>query len=185
MSDVVNPANAVTASRFLTLPPFAIFIDRGMYQWAIVMIILCGLGDLLDGKVARLFDCMSGFGELFDAITDAICYGFFLVVLLIYDRVPLIVVSLIVVLGVVNAVMRAVYVRRAGRTTNYRSFAMERLVAYSAYLGGMGTAGYLVDYFFTAFLVLMTVVVVHDGKRMLIDPIDPGDPGDAAEPVPS
>jgi phosphatidylglycerophosphate synthase len=171
VSDVVNPANAVTASRFLTLPPFAIFIDRGMYQWAIVMIILCGLGDLLDGKVARLFNCMSGFGELFDAIADGVCYGFFLIVLLWYDRVPLLQVSLILGLGVANTLMRGVYVRRAGRTTNYRSFAMERLVAYIAYLGGMGTAGYEVDYFFTAFTVLMAVVVVHDAKRMLLDPV--------------
>jgi phosphatidylglycerophosphate synthase len=171
VSDIVNPANAVTASRFLTLPPFAIFIDRGMYQWAVVMIILCGLGDLLDGKVARLFNCMSGFGELFDAIADAACYGFFMVVLLVYDRVPLVPVALIVALGVANAVMRAVYARRAGRATNYRSFAMERLVAYSAYLGGMGTAAYEVDYFFTAFLILMVIVVIHDAKRMLIDPV--------------
>ena len=71
-----NPANAVTASRFLCLPPFAWAVDSGHHQWATLIILVCGLLDKLDGLAARIFDCRSPFGELFDAITDGICYGF-------------------------------------------------------------------------------------------------------------
>jgi phosphatidylglycerophosphate synthase len=172
MASNVNPANAVTASRFLTLPPFVWAIDRGYYQWAGALIIVCGLLDLADGAVARLFDCITPFGSVFDALADAVCYGFFLVVLVGYGWVPWLPVALILALGVANTALRTVYVRRAGRTVNYRSFAMERCVAYAAYLGGFGVAGFEVDYFYWSFTAIMAVTMIHDAKRMAIDPIE-------------
>jgi cardiolipin synthase (CMP-forming) len=167
----INPANAVTASRFLTLPPFVYFIDRGMYQWALLTALVCGLLDLLDGWVAKIFDCRSGFGELFDAVADAVCYGFFMIVLAAYGRVPWVPVAGILAMGLVNMVFRGIYVRRVGRTTNYRSFAMERIVAFAAYLSGIGIAGIEVDFFYYLCALVMLVVLVHDGKRMLLDPV--------------
>jgi hypothetical protein len=70
--------------------------------------------------------------------------------------------------------MRGIYARRAGRATNYRSFAMERIVAFSAYLIGIGINDFLVDYFYYTCVALMLIVVVHDSKRMLVDPIPSG-----------
>jgi len=172
MASNVNPANAVTASRFLTLPPFVWAVDRGYYQWAVAAIIVCGLLDLLDGAVARLFDCITPFGSVFDAIADATCYGFFMIVLVAYGWVPWLPVSLILAMGVANIGLRAVYARRAGRTINYRSFAMERCVAYAAYLGGFGVAGFEVTYFYWSFTAIMAVTMIHDAKRMALDPID-------------
>jgi phosphatidylglycerophosphate synthase len=172
----INPANAVTASRFLTLPPFVYFIDQGLYQWALVTALLCGVLDLFDGALARIFDCSTPFGEVFDAIADGFCYGFMIIVLTVYERVPLAPVVLIIGMGTVNAVFRAIYARRAGRTTNYRSFAMERVVAYTAYLVGFGVSGYQVDYFYWGCAAVMAVVLIHDAKRMLVDPV----PADAA-----
>jgi len=63
-----NPANAVTASRYLFLPLLWWAIAHGLHQWATLLIIVCGLIDKLDGLVARIFDCRSAFGELFDAL---------------------------------------------------------------------------------------------------------------------
>ena len=54
---VWNPANAVTASRFLTLPPFFWAVTHDDRQWALVAILICGLMDKLDGLVAKVFDC--------------------------------------------------------------------------------------------------------------------------------
>src|SRR5690606_23720703 len=107
----VNPANAITASRYLTLPPFWYWLDSGDYQLATLMVIVCGVLDLFDGAVARAFNCSSGFGELLDAITDALCYGYFLVLLAFYDRLPAVPVAGILGVGVVNAGFRAVYAR--------------------------------------------------------------------------
>jgi phosphatidylglycerophosphate synthase len=171
MASNINPANAVTASRFLTLPPFLWAVDNGYWQLSTALLLLCGGLDLVDGLVARLFKCQTAFGEVFDAIADGFCYGFAIIVLTAYGRVPWPAVVIIVALGIINAVLRWVYAKRAGRTTNYRSYAMERLVAFAAYLGGFGTTGLEVDYFFWTFTALLTVVVIHDAKRMAFDPV--------------
>ncbi len=166
-----NPANAVTASRFLTLPPLYWAIDGGYHQWATLFILVCGLLDKLDGLVARVFDCRSAFGELFDAITDGICYGFGLVVVAAYGWAPVVPVVLVLALGIANTGMRAVYARRAGRATNYKSYAMERLVAYTGYLVGFATGGYEVTFFYWSFVPVYVVIMAHDTKRMLVDPV--------------
>lgn len=168
---VWNPANAVTASRFLTLPPLFWAVDGGHHQWATLLIILCGLADKLDGLAARVFDCRSAFGEVFDAIADAVCYGFGLALVAAYGWAPVIPVVSMLALGGANIGMRVLYARRAGRTTNYKSYAMERLVGYTAYLIGFATSGMEVEFFYWAYVPLMGVTLLHDAKRMLIDPV--------------
>jgi phosphatidylglycerophosphate synthase len=166
-----NPANAVTASRFLTLPPLFWAIDHGHRQWATLFILICGVLDKVDGLVAKLFDCRSAFGEIFDAITDGVCYGVGLVIVAAYGWAPAIPVAAIIFLGIANSAMRLVYARRAGRTTNYKSYAMERLVAYTGWLIGFATAHFEVTFFYWAFVPLMVIIVGYDAKRMLIDPV--------------
>ena len=165
----LNPANAVTASRFLTLPPFVWAVHNGYHQYATLFAVICGLLDKVDGLVAKIFDCRSVFGELFDAITDGICYGFCLIVLAAYGWAPAIPVVVVIVLGLTNSGLRAIYVKRAGRAVNYKSYAMERIVGYTAYLVGFATANFEVQFYYWAFVPLMIVVVLHDAKRMLID----------------
>jgi phosphatidylglycerophosphate synthase len=166
-----NPANAVTASRFLFLPPFTWAVINGYHQWATLFILICGVLDKVDGLVARIFDCRSPFGELFDAITDGICYGFALILVAAYGWAPVIPVVLIITLGLLNTGMRGIYARRAGRTVNYKSYAMERIVAYTGYLVGFATADFQVELFYWAFVPMQAVIVAHDAKRMLLDPI--------------
>ena len=171
---VWNPANAVTASRFLTLPFFVWAVHNDHRQWATLFIIICGGLDKVDGVVARVFKCQSAFGEMFDAITDGICYGFCLVLVAAYGWAPLIPVILVIALGVINSVLRFIYAKRAGRTVNYKSYAMERTVAYTGYLIGFATGGMEIDFYFWMFVPLMTVIVIHDSKRMLVDAIPRG-----------
>jgi len=118
-----------------------------------------------------VFDCRSAFGEIFDAITDGVCYGSGLVVVAAYGWAPALPVAAIITLGVLNSMLRVVYARRAGRTTNYKSYAMERLVAYTGWLIGFATAGMEVTYYYWAFVPLMLIIVCYDAKRMLVDPI--------------
>ncbi|HEX4423354.1 MAG TPA: CDP-alcohol phosphatidyltransferase family protein [Kofleriaceae bacterium] len=166
-----NPANAVTASRFLTLPPLWWAVAHGYHQWATLLLVICALFDKLDGLVAKLFNCRSAFGEVFDAIADAICYGFGLILVAAYGWAPAIPVVFVISLGVLNTVLRFVYAGRAGRTVNYKSYAMERIVGYTSFLIGFATSGMEVTYFYWAFVPVMLVIVLHDAKRMLVDPI--------------
>lgn len=166
-----NPANAVTASRFLTLPPFVWAVHNGYDQWATLFILICGLLDKVDGLVAKVFDCRSAFGEVFDAITDGICYGFALIVVAAYGYAPVLPVIAVITLGLANTGLRYIYLKRAGRTVNYKSYAMERIVAYTGYLVGFATGGMEVAFFYWAFVPLMLVIVLHDAKRMLVDAV--------------
>jgi phosphatidylglycerophosphate synthase len=171
----LNPANAVTASRFITLPFLWWAVDRGYHQYATLFILICAVFDKLDGLMARVFDCKSAFGEMFDAIADGVCFGFGMVLVAAYGWAPLVPVVTIVALGVINTLLRLVYIKRAGRTVNYKSYAMERIVAFTAYTIGFATSGMEVRFFFWAFVPLMIVTVLHDAKRMLIDPIPPAE----------
>ena len=167
-----NPANAVTASRFLTLPPFLWAVDRGYPQWATLFILICGLLDKLDGAVAKLFDCRSAFGELFDAITDGLCYGFAMIVVVGYGWAPAIPALAVVGLGALNSLLRFIYAKRVGRAVNYKSFAMERVVGFIGFMIGFATGDVEVDYYYWGFLPIFLLVVLHDAHRMLISPVD-------------
>jgi len=171
MASNYNPANAMTASRFLTLPVFLWALENGERQVAAFTLIVCGALDVLDGAVARLLKCQTPFGEVFDAIADGICYGAMMLMLTAYGWVPWGPVVLLVLMGGANIVMRGIYVRRAGRTTNYRSYAMERVVAYLCYLIGLGCGDYHIEWFSWMFPVVMAIVIVHDTKRMVVDPV--------------
>lgn len=167
----INPANAITASRFLTLPPFVWAVQNGYHQWATLFVLICGLLDKVDGLAAKVFDCRSTFGELFDAITDGICYGFCLAVLAYYGWAPVFPCVSVIVLGVANTGMRTLYGMRLGRAANYKSFAMEHIVGYTAFLLGFATANFEVDFYYWLYVPLMLGVMIHDTKRMLIDPV--------------
>lgn len=169
----LNPANAVTASRFLTLPFFVWAVDAGSPQWATFFMFLCGILDKTDGAVATIFDCKSAFGEIFDAITDGICYGFGLIVLVAYDWVPMPPAIAVIALGAANVVMRSIYAKRAGRAINYKSHAMERVAGFVAFMIGFATAKMEVGWYYWGFVPIFAAVVVHDARRMLVDPIPP------------
>lgn len=170
----VNPANAVTASRFVTLPFFVMAVDAGSPQWATLFIFICGVLDKTDGLVARIFDCRSQFGELFDAITDAICYGFCIIVLIAYGWVPVVPAIAVLALGAANSVLRSMYAKRAGRAVNYKSHAMERVVGFVAFMVGWATGGMEVSFFYWTFVPLFALVVIHDARRMLVDHVPEG-----------
>jgi phosphatidylglycerophosphate synthase len=167
----VNPANAITYSRFFTLPAFVHFWQRGEPQLALIMVMLCGFLDLFDGMAARKFNCSSGFGEFFDAAADGICYGFMLAYLAFVGALPWQPIVGIVALGGINTVGRLVYAKRLGRTTNYRSWAMERVVAFTIYLVGFGTVQIQPEFYSWSCFAVMGLVLAHDLKRMLLDPV--------------
>src|SRR5256885_14133836 len=133
--------------------------------------LICGLLDKLDGLVARIFDCRSPFGELFDAITDALCYGFGLIVVAAFGWAPVLPVVLIVVMGFINSGMRGQYVKRAGRTMNYKSYAMERLVGYTGYQDGLATGAIAVQLSLRANQALVEPVPTYAPQLLVFRPI--------------
>jgi CDP-diacylglycerol--glycerol-3-phosphate 3-phosphatidyltransferase len=65
----INP-NALTVFGFLLNLVAAYLFAQGYFRWAGVTIILAGLFDMLDGRVARLSNRVTPFGGFFDSVLD-------------------------------------------------------------------------------------------------------------------
>jgi cardiolipin synthase len=82
--------NALTALRGLGVPLF-IWLALGLEAdgWAILVLVIGGITDYLDGKLARRWNQTSRFGELADPAIDRVYIIATLVVLYLRDAIPL------------------------------------------------------------------------------------------------
>jgi cardiolipin synthase len=64
--------NALTASRLLLAGPLGFFILRQHYDWALLVGVLAGLTDALDGFLARRINAMSRLGAALDPVADKV-----------------------------------------------------------------------------------------------------------------
>ena len=64
--------NLISYVRILLVPVFAILFRRGYLGWALVAIVVSGLTDFVDGKIARKFNQVSDLGKLLDPLADKI-----------------------------------------------------------------------------------------------------------------
>jgi CDP-diacylglycerol---glycerol-3-phosphate 3-phosphatidyltransferase len=100
----VNP-NLITFVGFLITLPAAWFLARGSFFWAGWVIVLSGLFDMLDGRVARVTNSVTNFGAFFDSVLDRYCDMAFFVGMMIYysksHRTGYIALSAIAMMGTV------------------------------------------------------------------------------------
>jgi cardiolipin synthase len=88
--------NALTALRGLGVPLFIwLALDQKADGWAILVLAIGGITDYLDGKLARLWNQTSRFGELADPAIDRIYIVATLIVLYLRDALPLWVIILL------------------------------------------------------------------------------------------
>ncbi|CAN2200000.1 PgsA Phosphatidylglycerophosphate synthase [Candidatus Nanopelagicaceae bacterium] len=82
--------NALTALRGLGVPLFIwLALDLHADGWAILVLAIGGITDYLDGKLARMWNQTSRFGELADPAIDRIYILATLIVLYLRDALPL------------------------------------------------------------------------------------------------
>ena len=105
--------NALTALRGLGVPLF-IWLALGVEAdgWAILVLAIGGVTDYLDGKLARLWNQTSRFGELADPAIDRIYILATLVVLYIREAIPLWLISLLLVRDLALAVVTIALTRK-------------------------------------------------------------------------
>ena len=83
----INP-NTLTVIGFLTNLFAAYLFAYGYFRWAGGMIILAGLFDMLDGRVARLSNRVTPFGGFFDSVLDRYSdLGLMVGLLVFYGRI--------------------------------------------------------------------------------------------------
>lgn len=62
--------NLLSFLRIVMVPIFAVLFNQGRYGWAVLVLVLSGLSDFFDGKIARRFNQISALGKLLDPIAD-------------------------------------------------------------------------------------------------------------------
>lgn len=81
--------NALTIIRFLLVPFIIIFCLQENYILAIILLILSGITDVLDGAIARKFNLITDFGKLMDPLADKATQISLLTVLVIEHLIPI------------------------------------------------------------------------------------------------
>ena len=62
--------NLLSVIRILLIPVFAVLFYNQEYGWAILTLVLSGLSDFFDGKIARKFNQISALGKMLDPVAD-------------------------------------------------------------------------------------------------------------------
>ncbi len=70
MKPIFTVPNVISMIRLIMVPAIAVTYLKGQFAWAIVLLCLSGLSDLLDGYIARHFNAISDFGKLIDPLAD-------------------------------------------------------------------------------------------------------------------
>lgn len=107
MKKYLTIPNALTALRGLGVPLFIwLALDLKADGWAILVLAIGGVTDYLDGKLARMWNQTSRFGELADPAIDRIYIIATLIVLAMRDAIPFWVIVLLLtrdlILGLVT-----------------------------------------------------------------------------------
>ena len=86
---ILTLANGISISRiFLTLP-LIYYLDKDNLTYAIGIILLIILSDLIDGWVARKVDEITHFGKLIDPVADKICMMVVIIFLIFKIGIPM------------------------------------------------------------------------------------------------
>ena len=81
--------NLITGLRFILVIPISVSIYQENYLMALVLFIVAGLSDGLDGYLARRFNWTSEFGQFADPLADKCLILATLLALAFSERLPL------------------------------------------------------------------------------------------------
>ncbi len=62
--------NLLSLIRILLIPVFGVLFYQGHIEWAVIILVISGLTDFFDGKIARRFNQISELGKMLDPIAD-------------------------------------------------------------------------------------------------------------------
>lgn len=80
--------NAITLLRVMLVIPTALLLWRGEYNWALVLMIVAGISDGLDGYLARRYNWFSRFGAIVDPLADKFLVATMLLVFALQGHFP-------------------------------------------------------------------------------------------------
>ena len=145
----MNIANILTLIRLVLVPFFAVSFLYNNYLVAIVIFVVCGITDFVDGYIARKYEMVTEFGKLMDPLADKVLQITALVLITYKWQIDLIIV---VVFGIKELVMLL------GSTFLYR----KKVVVFSNWYGKAATV--------ILFLAIITKIFIEWYMKQNIDP---------------
>lgn len=88
ISQLLTYPNQLTLLRMMFLPFIVIHLVSGHYRWALILFVIAGLSDGLDGLLARLLKQQTLLGQYLDPIADKLLLSTMFLVLSILHRIP-------------------------------------------------------------------------------------------------
>jgi cardiolipin synthase (CMP-forming) len=88
LSQLLTAPNQLTLLRMVFLPFIVINLVDHRYQWALVLFVLAGLSDGLDGLLARTLKQQTMLGQYLDPIADKLLLSTSFMVLSILHKIP-------------------------------------------------------------------------------------------------
>jgi len=92
----VNIPNILTALRFVIIPVFGYYLYNEFYITAVLLFILGGFTDVLDGYIARKYNMITSWGKLADPLADKLMQITALVLLTMQERIPAAILIIVV-----------------------------------------------------------------------------------------
>ena len=126
MDRILTIPNAISAARLAGVPVF-LWLVLGVQTatadyWAVALLIVAGLSDWLDGKIARALNQGSRLGEVLDPAADRLYIAATIVALAVREIIPGWLVAILALRELTVGVALAVLRQRAGFSTLQVSF---------------------------------------------------------------
>ncbi|MEM1081358.1 MAG: CDP-alcohol phosphatidyltransferase family protein [Pseudomonadota bacterium] len=93
--------NVLTVARIVLVPVLVVLLFLGEYFWALIVALIAGISDWLDGALARRFDWQSEFGGFLDPVADKLLMVATYLTLAWLHQLPLWLVLMVVLRDVV------------------------------------------------------------------------------------
>lgn len=190
--EVLTVPNAISFARLLLVPVFAVLIATGRDGWALVVLMVSGASDYVDGYLARRWHQTSRLGRVLDPAADRLYIAVTLVLLAWRDVVPWWLVALIalrdVVLGLTVPVLsrhgygtlEVHYLGKAATFCLLYAFPLILVGQVSAAVGAVAEPlGWAFAWWGTGLYWWAGLIYVHQVRLLVRD-----DPGRGSAPAP-
>ncbi|GMR21031.1 MAG: CDP-alcohol phosphatidyltransferase family protein [Gammaproteobacteria bacterium] len=86
--NITHLPNAITVTRLFLVPVLILALREGDYQAALLIFLVAGISDALDGYIAKRFDAVTHLGAVLDPLADKLLLVSAYVVLTIIGHIP-------------------------------------------------------------------------------------------------
>ncbi|MBL7054622.1 CDP-diacylglycerol--glycerol-3-phosphate 3-phosphatidyltransferase [Candidatus Woesearchaeota archaeon] len=109
---IINIPNMITTGRLFLMPLYLIMLFRGLTEKALLIFIVIGLTDKLDGLFARITKQKTTFGKIFDSFTDWTVILVSFIVFYILGFLEFYWIVLMLIPSVVNSIIKLFYLKK-------------------------------------------------------------------------